>query len=666
MNDSASSPAASYSTAGPGTRLNDVYVIDRLIATGGMGQVYAGRAIETADKVAIKMIRPELAKSDTYLALFRKEAAALHRAPHDAIVRYYLFTTDPELGCPYLAMEFVEGDSLAAVLGRGPLPLETVRVLQRRVASGLDVAHRAGVVHRDVSPDNVILPENDANRAKIIDFGIARDAKGDATVIGGEFAGKSNFVSPEQIGLYGGEVGPQSDVYSLGLTLVAALLGRPLDMDGLPAEVVRKRSSVPDLSGVPAEIRPLLARMLEPDPQARPTMAEVAAWSPAQAPAAPAGNGSPRRLIAAGLVALALVGAGLLAARLAGGRGAGADSGAGERPAGERPADQRPADQRPAGERHAAEAPRLVAEEPTAAAPETAAQERREDPPATAPASGPPAAADDHLSELKLSEIPFAPSAGATPEQASSAAAPSVPAAPTTPGPEGATRDCARCPEMLALPGGAFSMGGNADPSERPIHKVRLAAFMIGRFPVTGAEWRACVEAHGCAYDPGGDDDAPAHNLSFDDAKQYVAWLSGATGRRYRLPSEAEWEYAARGGVTTKFWWGDAFRPGMSACRGCGEESGDGPPKVGQFPPNRFGLQDVTGSAKQWVEDCWRRNYRGAPANGSAVGGADCPERVLRGGSWASAPPDLRVANREFYDPKVRYPGHGLRVARDP
>ncbi|WP_374307442.1 bifunctional serine/threonine-protein kinase/formylglycine-generating enzyme family protein [Methylocella sp.] len=667
MNESASPPLVSYSLAGPGTRLNGVYVIDKLIATGGMGQVFVGHAIETADKVAIKMIRPELARSDTYLALFRKEAAALHRAPHDAIVRYYLFTTDPQLGCPYLAMEFVEGEALADVLARGPLPLETVRVLQRRIASGLDVAHRAGVIHRDVSPDNIIIPENDPNRAKIIDFGIARDSKGEATVIGGEFAGKSNFVSPEQIGLFGGEVGPQTDVYSLGLTLVAALIGRPLDMEGLPADIVRKRSVVPDLSAVPAEMRPLLARMLEPDPKLRPSMAEVAAAADAAAAATPVPSRAapPAKLrpkaalVAAALGALALGVGGFVLLR------------SGEKPAAmeNAPAPRLVEEREPAQEpvKESAAAPRADAA-PAGRAGEPA-------PDAAARIVPPPAherAAPDQLSDFKLSDVaPPAPPAAPAPAPVAptSVAAFDRPAAQAEPAPstrEGAFRDCPRCPEMLTLPGGVFSMGGAADPSEKPVHKVKVAPFAVGRFPVTGAQWRACVEAGGCGYDPGGVEDAPAHNLSWRDAAQYVDWLSHETGKRYRLLTEAEWEYAARGGSPTKFWWGSEFKPGMSACRGCGEAGdSDQPPKIGQFPQNGFGLQDVTGSAAQWVADCWRKNYRGAPTDGSAVGAPDCAQHVLRGGSWTSAPADLRVTNREFYDANVRYPGHGLRVGRD-
>lgn len=265
--------------AAPGTRLNGIYEIERLIATGGMGEVYKGRAIETGDAVAIKMIRADFAENRAAIALFRKEASALHNLSHEAIVRYYVFSIDPILRCPYLAMEFVEGRSLSEVLRGGPLDFESVRVLQRRLAAGLEAAHELGIVHRDVAPDNVILPGGKAARAKIIDFGIARSPVGEGTIIGSGFAGKHNYVSPEQLGLFGGEVTAKSDIYSLGLVLAEALSGRPLDMGGSQLQVIDKRRKVPDLSGVDSRMRPLLQRMLQPNPNDRPkTMAAVAAW----------------------------------------------------------------------------------------------------------------------------------------------------------------------------------------------------------------------------------------------------------------------------------------------------------------------------------------------------------------------------------------------------
>ena len=153
-----------------------------------------------------------------------------------------------------------------------------VRKLCHRLASGLSAVHEAGAVHRDLSPDNIILPGGKVERAKIIDFGIARSATiGGETLIGGSFAGKYNYVSPEQLGLYGGDVREASDIYSLGLVLAAAMRGSPIDMGGSQFEVVEKRRTVPDLSGIDDDFRPMIEAMLQPDPADRPaSMAEIA------------------------------------------------------------------------------------------------------------------------------------------------------------------------------------------------------------------------------------------------------------------------------------------------------------------------------------------------------------------------------------------------------
>jgi len=276
----------SYRGVAPGTRLNGIYEIDQMIGAGGMGEVYKGHEIQTGTAVAIKMLLPDMADNDAALALFRREAAALHHLLHDAIVRYFLFTVEPALQRPYLAMEFVDGQSLSDILADGPLTFEALVKLMRRVASGLQAAHERGIVHRDVSPDNIIVPLGDVTRAKIIDFGIARSTQlGDKTVIGSGFAGKDNYVSPEQVGLFGNEVTAKSDIYSLGLLLFQALTGRKLDMGGSQFQLVEKRRRVPDLGGVDMRIRPLLEQMLQPDPANRPsTMADIADWRIASSP----------------------------------------------------------------------------------------------------------------------------------------------------------------------------------------------------------------------------------------------------------------------------------------------------------------------------------------------------------------------------------------------
>lgn len=272
---------SSYRGVSPGTRLNGIYEIDEMIGSGGMGEVYKAHEIQTGAAVAIKMLLPEMAENDAALALFRREAAALHNLPHGAIVRYFLFTVEPALQRPYLAMEFVSGSSLSEVLRTKPLSFDVFEKLVRRVASGLQAAHDRGIIHRDVSPDNIIIPKEGVSNAKIIDFGIARSTQiGDPTIIGSGFAGKENYVSPEQVGLFGGEVTPQSDIYSLGLVLFYALTGQKLDMAGTQFQLVEKRRRVPDLDAVDIRARPLLEAMLQPDPAMRPrSMAEIANWT---------------------------------------------------------------------------------------------------------------------------------------------------------------------------------------------------------------------------------------------------------------------------------------------------------------------------------------------------------------------------------------------------
>jgi len=277
-----------------GVRLNGMFEIERLIAAGGMGEVYKGIAVASGDAIAIKVVRPEMSRDPDVIALFRREAAILHDLLHDGIVRYYVFSLEPDLQRYYIAMEFVDGVSLQKRLVDGPLTPNEARVLLKRIGGALEMAHSRGVIHRDISSDNIILPGGDVRNAKIVDFGIARATKAaEGTIIGGGFAGKYKYVSPEQLGLYGGEVTPKSDIYSFGLVIAEALRGQPIDMGGSQFEVIEKRRKVPDLSGIEMSLRPLLTAMLAPDPADRPeNMAEVASWGdgltvlrPAAAPA---------------------------------------------------------------------------------------------------------------------------------------------------------------------------------------------------------------------------------------------------------------------------------------------------------------------------------------------------------------------------------------------
>ncbi len=227
--------------------------------------------------------------------------------------------------------------------------------------------------------------------------------------------------------------------------------------------------------------------------------------------------------------------------------------------------------------------------------------------------AAPPKAAEPAAPATKQAAAPPAASSPAQPQQPQPQTSTSPAATAVTPPSAASMRE----PEMVALQGGGFSMGSNDDASERPIRRVTIKPFAIGKYPVTVREWNACAAAKGCGFSATGKDDAPVTNVSWTDAKQYAAWLADVTKKAYRLPSEAEWEFAARGGTQTKYWWGDQMQQGMASCKDCGDSAAaEQPTKVGNFKPNPFGLYDMGGGVEQWVEDCWHRKYQGAQNDG--------------------------------------------------
>ena len=244
-------------------------------------------------------------------------------------------------------------------------------------------------------------------------------------------------------------------------------------------------------------------------------------------------------------------------------------------------------------------------------------------------------------------------------------------------------RDCTQCPEMVVVPAGAYRMGSPADETDRdidegPVHRVTIGEpFAAGRFEVTFAQWDACHAAGGCAHRPDdqgwGRGNRPVVDVSWHDAQEYVRWLSDETGQSYRLLSESEWEYIARAGTSTRYWWGDAIGHNRANCGGCGSpwDARQTAP-VGSFSPNAFGLHDVHGNVWEWVQDCAFHFYYGAPNDGSAWESQTCESRRIRGGSWNTLPRYLRTANRGSLTPQhrvfvrtsVEEPVVGIRVAR--
>ncbi len=233
-------------------------------------------------------------------------------------------------------------------------------------------------------------------------------------------------------------------------------------------------------------------------------------------------------------------------------------------------------------------------------------------------------------------------------------------------------RDGGRGPQMVKIPGGSFRMGGAASalsPDERPRRVVTVEPFAMSAYEVTFAEYDRFAKATRRKRPDSEDWDRathPAVNVSWDDAYQYARWLSKQTGHKYRLPSEAEWEYAARAGSKTKYWWGYRIGKENAHCFDC--KSGlhpRKPAKVGLFKPNPVGIYDTAGNVWEWVHDCYHPNYRGAPEDGSVWEGGDCTRRVARGGSYSSASTSLRSAKREKFVSDKGYDDVGIRLVRE-
>lgn len=244
------------------------------------------------------------------------------------------------------------------------------------------------------------------------------------------------------------------------------------------------------------------------------------------------------------------------------------------------------------------------------------------------------------------------------------------------PGETIAFHECTRCPTMIVVPAGKLPKGRSAEEKERqkaaePSRDITIASnFAVGKFEVTFQEWKACIDARGCQRSPDdqgwGGSNRPVINVSWDDAQQYVTWLSARTGKTYRLLTEAEWEYAARAGSETAFSWGDDIGTGNASCWGCGGEW-DGQKinrtaPVGTFAANAFGLYDMHGNVGEWVQDC--ANNNGAPMNAAGKNENNCDVRVVRGGSWNSIPDYLRSVSRTGVAADIRNTTRGFRVAR--
>lgn len=724
-----------------GTRLHE-YEIQQVLGHGGFGITYLARDTHLDKVVAIKEYLPaDLAvrtdansvtvrAQDSREAFdwgreqFLKEARVLARFSHPNLIAVHRFFEANNTA--YFVMEYAEGTTLDHLLKKqGALPEESLRRVLDPILVGLDQVHRAGVLHRDIKPGNIILRAN--GQPVLIDFGAARQNLSSATrsIMSVLTAG---YAPIEQYSTSSGQ-GPWTDLYALGAVAYRMLSGRkPVDsiarvredplvpasmigqgryaphflaavdwalavdaddrpksiaewrlaLDGKTTPPVRKPHSfpLPVPSAAPAgdatEIMPHIAPLsAEATVAMTRVLAQEAETQIVPAPLGTAAASSKKYpvLLWGGLAATVVLLASL--AFFLGARRASA------------PEPAAPVVEIKPAPAAAVSAPPVS--KPVEIAVETAAIP----PPVTEPLPAPADTAAAPAPEIKSAPGKKTPAVKS--EKKSKPAPPPAaakgPQAVAAMSARSSFQDCPQCPVMVALPAGHYEMGAAPGPGtnrwEGPQHPVSLRkAFAIGKLEVSKAEWQACVNGRGCTEAAGGAGKAayPVIQVHWTDATRYAVWLSKQTGRNYRLPTEAEWEYAARAGTTTARYWGEdrsrqcEFANGadVSGAKIVGQTTRTAEcddrfallAPVGSFKPNGYGLFDMAGNVWEWTQDCWRDSYAGAPSDGRAVDGG-CGQRVIRGGSWRTKPESLRSAGRGLGTTDQRGDDLGFRVAVD-
>ncbi len=670
---------------------NRRYRLERLIAQGGMGQVWQATDLAThaelghSATVALKILPPMLTQSASHAKLLIEEATQARRLAHEHIVRVYEWAQDPATASYFIIMECLEGEDLDSLLAReGPLSLERVQQLLAPVAEALRYAwDKHKLVHRDIKPGNVFVTRK--GDIKLLDFGIAARARSSASSVGLEApanSGTAGYRAPEA-GTLQRQSGPTLDVYAVAVMIYQMVEGR-MPFDGVRSE----RHEPPRPHTLTERQWQVLQGGFAWDPARRPASvpALLAAFDQAVAP-------TPAEV--ATQQASARAQEELRAAQLAQRRRAEADALAA--------AHQLKEKQR--REQEAAE--RARAEEAKRERKDALRQQLRERREADAEKARLAKQAEDrkllqaraaaaYRSEQERARIEQAARNNA--ELEALMPAPSSPVADT----EGVLRDrfldgSGSGPELVLIPSGRFQMGSTEIERKRaldagaqkawvdretPQHWVGIAqSVALGRYPVTVGQWRQFVRATG--WEPKGDvnwaapgfrqtEDHPVVGITWHDAQQYVVWLTVQTGQLYRLPSEAEWEYACRAGTKTAFSFGDEIDTSLANYDGNytynGSPKGDyrqGTTRVGTFAPNPWGLFDMHGNVWEWVQDAVHDTYEGAPADGSAwEEGGDQGRRILRGGSWLYNPRYLRSALRNGFAAAMSNDIVGFRVAR--
>ena len=658
-------PSVHHQALPEGTRLQE-FELRGFLGAGGFGIAYLGWNTELQIPVAIKEYLPSdcavrerslsvVAKSRDDAAVyewglesFLEEARMLARFKHPNIVQIYRFFRAHGTG--YIVMEYAEGQTLSKRLKeRGVVSERQLRQILLPLLDGLEEVHRSGLIHRDIKPANIIMRASDDSPV-LLDFGAARQTVMAKTrpvtaVLTPHYAPLEQYSEK-------GRQGPWTDVYALGALCYRAMTGKD------PEESVNRTKEDPlepleetcRGQGSPEFLRALdwaLRVWSEDRPQSLSQWREALdggqvpaqRQEPREAKPVSSPTFEPKRRWVGKLAA------GLLSALVVAGGGY---FGWQEWEAQKMEEEQR----KEAGmERVLEEYMKLFREALSQGDFERAGgyltQIRTLQPDSRLLEEG-----ERRLAETKArveAELEKQRKAEAAEEE----------------------EQLALAVEMVAIPGGSFRMGdlsGDGDDDETPVHIVRIAPFEMGKYEVTFSQWDACVADGGCprASDEGwGRGNRPVMNVSWDDVQGFIAWLNTRTGGGYRLPTESEWEYAARAGSESKYSWGNEIGNNRA---NCGDDCGDrweNTAPVGSFASNAWGLHDMHGNVREWVEDCWHDSYVGAPGDGSAWRSGGCRPRVMRGGSWSSVTWNLRSAYRDRASRSYRSFYLGFRVARD-
>ncbi|WBS05487.1 SUMF1/EgtB/PvdO family nonheme iron enzyme [Pseudoduganella sp. SL102] len=710
------------------------YRLERLIGMGGMGQVWQATDLAThaelghSEQVAVKILPPQLTQSPVHARLLVEEATQARRLAHDNIVRVYEWAQDPATASYFIIMECLDGQDLDAWLAsHGPVPFGEVERILRPVASALQYAwERHRLVHRDLKPGNVFLTAQ--GDIKLLDFGIAarsRDATAGLPQVPN--AGTAGYRAPE-IGTEQGRPAPGLDVYAVAVMIYQMLAGAmPFD-ESRSAQV--QVAPPPGLNDAQWNV---LQKGFAFDHEERfdsvtallDALRRAAGPSPEElaAQAAAAQLAAERREHERQRAQLKEAQERLHAEQRAMEQARAAEAEAQRRQDQQRDVElaarRRAEAQAAAVKKLREEQARRELDKQRRLEAEAAAQARKEQLRQQLLARREADAAKARAIEeekqrkaalLKAQAAYKAEQERARRDQAARNAAELAALMPTAASPvadaSGVLRDrfldgTAVGPDLVLIPTGRFQMGGTehehalarkagSQPSwlarELPAHWVAIErSFALGRYPVTVGEWRRFVRA--TAWEsrldvdwsrPGfeQDDWHPVVNVSWHDAQQYVRWLSVMTGALYRLPSEAEWEYACRAGTRTAFAFGDEIGTDYANYDGHftygdgvrGEFRG-GTTKVGSFQPNGWGLYDMHGNVWEWTQDEAHDHYEGAPLDGSAwedgsASGGDPDRRMVRGGAWLYPPRYVRSAARNGFSALLSNDVVGFRVAR--